>query len=300
LKFRPGDELLTTNQDYNACHNVLIEAARRAGATLVVAEVPFPVRNEDDIIGTILGAVTSRTRFAFIDHATSDTALVLPVERIVRELESRGVDTLVDGAHAPGMLPLNLRKMRPAWYTGNLHKWACAPKGAAFLWAREDKQAELQPSVISHGNNRPRPGFTPYQDRFDWAGTADPTPWFCAGAAIEWLGKLLPGGWPELRRRNHQLAVAARRLLCEQLDLEPPCPESLIGSMATLPLPDRFQGLPRTGKLDREQERLYDVHDIEVPLLRIGGTERRWFRISAQIYNTRDDYQSLADALQAL
>lgn len=297
LKFRRGDELLTTNLDYNACRNVLAESARRAGARMVVAQIPFPVRSADEITEAILRVVTRRTRLAMVDHVTSNSALVLPIERVVRELEARGVDVLVDGAHAPGMLPLNLRKLRPAWYTANLHKWVCAPKGAAFLWAREDKQAELQPAVISHGNNRPRPGFTPFQDRFDWAGTFDPTSWFCVGDAIKFMAGLLPGGWPALRQRNHELAVAARRLLCEQWQVEPPCPETMLGSMAAIPLPARMQGVPANGKIDVEQLALYDRFRIEVPFNRFGTPERRWLRISAQVYNALSDYRRLGEAL---
>src|SRR6185436_9676510 len=129
---------------------------------------------------------------------------------------------------------------------------------AAFLWAREDNQAALQPPVISHGNNRPRRGYSEFQDRFDWAGTFDPTAWFCVGDAIRWVGELLPGGWRELRERNHALAVGARRLLCERLEVESPCPESMLGAMATIPLPKHFQGGLRSGKIDAEQLRLYD------------------------------------------
>jgi isopenicillin-N epimerase len=297
LKLRRGEELLTTNLDYNACRNVLAETARRAGARVVVAQIPFPVRSPDEILEAVFRAVTRRTRFAMIDHVTSNSAVILPLERIVRELEARGVDVLVDGAHAPGMLPLNLRRLRPAWYTANLHKWVCAPKGAAFLWAREDKQAELQPAVISHGNNRPRPGFTPFQDRFDWAGTFDPTPWFCVGDAIRLLGDLLPGGWPALRRRNHELVVTARRLLCEHWHVEPPCPDAMLGSMAAIPLPARMQGVPANGKIDAEQLALYDRFRIEVPFNRFGTPERRWLRISAQAYNSLSDYQRLGEAL---
>lgn len=297
LKLRGGDELLTTNHDYNACHNVLREATRRAGAKLVVADVSFPLRSASDITGAILRAVSRRTRLAMIDHVTSNTALVFPLQRIIRELDARGVDTFVDGAHAPGMLPLNLRELRPAYYAANLHKWVCAPKGAAFLWTREDKQSELQPAVISHGNNRARPGFTPFQDRFDWAGTFDPTAWLCVGEAIRFMGQLLPGGWRELYRRNHKLAVMARRILCQRLEVEPPGPEKLLGSMATIPLPDRFQARPSSGKIDAEQLELYDRFGIEVPFMRFGQPERRWLRISAQLYNSPGDYVRLADAL---
>jgi isopenicillin-N epimerase len=163
--------------------------------------------------------------------------------------------------------------LKPTYYTANLHKWVCAPKGAAFLWAREDKQSNLQPAAISHGNNRPRPGFTPFQDRFDWTGTSDPTPWFCVGEAIRWMGKLLPGGWRELWQRNHDLAVKARRILCKRLQVEPPCPEEMLGSMATLPLPERLQRVPASGKIDAEQLRLYDEFGIEVPFHRFGSPE---------------------------
>ncbi len=297
LNLKRGDELLTTNHDYNACHNVLLEAARRAGAKVVVANVPFPLRSGDEIVEAVLRAVTRRTRLVMLDHVTSNSALVLPVRTIIRELDARGVDTLVDGAHAPGMLPLNLRQLGAAYYTANLHKWVCAPKGAAFLWVREDKQTGLQPAVISHGNNRPRPGFTPFQDRFDWAGTFDPSAWFCVGEAIRWMGQLLPGGWRELRERNHALALSARRHLCERLAVEPPCPENLLGAMATIPLPAAFQGVPASGKMDAEQLRLYDRFGIEVPLTRFGEPERRWFRVSAQMYNCPAEYEYLGAAL---
>jgi isopenicillin-N epimerase len=300
LDLRPGDELLTTNLDYNACHNALVEVARRSGATLVTARVPFPLRREEEIIQAILDAVTARTRLAMIDHVTSDSALVLPVARLIRELEARHVDTIIDGAHAPGMVPLNLAKLCPAYYTGNLHKWVCAPKGAAFLWAREDKQPGLQPPVVSHGNNRPRRDHTPFQDRFDWCGTFDPTAWLCVGEAIRWLGELLPGGWRELHEHNRALAIQARRHLCERLQVEPPCPENMLGSMATFPLPKRLQRIPSVGKIDAEQLRLYDQFGIEVPFNRIGVPPQRYGRISAQIYNSPTDYEQLAEAIRSL
>jgi isopenicillin-N epimerase len=299
LPLSPGDELLTLNLDYNACHNVLVERTRRAGARLVSAEIPFPIQRADQVVEAVLASVTPRTRLAMVDHVTSNTALVLPIERIVRELERRGVDTLVDGAHAPGMLPLDLERLRPAFYTGNLHKWVCAPKGAAFLWAREDKQPGIQPAVVSHGNNTPRPGYSAYQDRFDWAGTFDPSAWFCVEKALAWMGELLPGGWDEVRQTNRDLALAARRLLCKELRLNAPCPESMLGAMATLPLPESFQGIPKTGKIDPEQLNLYDQYGIEVPFVRFGAPERRWFRISAQLYNSLAEYSYLEKAMAA-
>ncbi len=297
---RSGDELLTTTHDYNACHNALVETARRAGARLVVVRVPFPVRSANQIVEAILSSVTRRTRLALIDHVTSSTALVFPVTRIVRELEQRGVDTLVDGAHAPGMVPLDLSKLAPAYYAANLHKWVCAPKGSGFLWVREDKQAEMQPAVISHGNNTPRAGYSSFQDRFDWTGTFDPSAWICAGDAIHWMEQLLPGGWAALRKANHQLAVNARNLLCNQLRVDPPADVSLLGSMATIPLPAQFQGRPKVGRIDPEQSRLYDEFGIEVPFYRFGQPGDRYFRISAQLYNSIEQYEYLGRALASM
>jgi isopenicillin-N epimerase len=300
LEFRPGDELLTTAHDYNACRNVLVEAARKAGAKMVVADVPFPVRKSEEILDAIMRAVTSRTKLAMIDHVSSHTALIFPLERIIRELEARGVDTLVDGAHAPGMVPVHIAQLRPAYYTGNLHKWVCAPKGAAFLWVREDKQDGLQPAVISHGNNQLRPGYTRFQDRFDWSGKIDPSAKFSVADAIDWMGKTLPGGWREVRQRNHELALKARKILCERLGTEPLCPENMLGSMATVRLPEKFQGRPLNGRIEEEQVQLYKQFGIEVPFLRIGMPSRRYIRISAQLYNTVEEYEYLAEALGRL
>jgi isopenicillin-N epimerase len=300
LKLRAGDELLTTDHDYNACHNVLVAAAKRTGARVVVARVPFPLTDPNQVAQAILRAVTRRTRLALIDHVTSNTALIFPAEQIVRELQERGVETLVDGAHAPGMVPLNIAKLAPAYYTANLHKWVCAPKGAGFLWVRADKQASLHPAVISHGHNTHRPGYSFFQDRFDWAGTFDPSAWLCTGAALAWMSRLDRSGWAGIQKANHELAVRGRELLCERLQVACCCPDEMLGAMATIPLPERFQGRPRTGKIDTEQLRLYDRFRIEVPFIRMGKPERRYFRISAQLYNSIEEYEYLAAALEKL
>ena len=300
LPFRPGDEILSTSLVYNACRNVLVETARRSRARLVIADVPFPVKSKDEIAEAILARATSRTRIALLDHVTSDSGLILPLTTLISELSARGIETMIDGAHAAGMLPLNIEKLGATYYAANLHKWVCAPKGAALLWVRQDKQSEIQPPVISHGNNRSRPGYSEFQDRFDWPATFDPTAWFCVKDAINWMGKLMPGGWPALRAHNHQMIVAARNHLCERLDVEAPCPASMLGSLATIPLPATFPDEPRREKIDAEQARLYDRFSIEVPFSRFGNPHRRWFRISAQIYNSKSEYEYLAEAMDGL
>ncbi len=303
LEFQPGDELLTTDHGYNACNNVLEESARRCGAKVVVARVPFPLNSEGEVIEAVLSAVTSKTRLVLLDHVTSPTALVLPIPDLVRELEGRGISVLVDGAHAPGMLELNLRELGASYYTGNLHKWVCAPKGAAFLHVRADRQAGLHPATVSHGYNTPREGRSMFQDEFDWQGTLDVTSWLSVPAALKFGERLYPGGWPALRAHNRELAIAGRRLLCERLELAAPCPESMLGSMATLPLPDQLQpadpGESRAviARFNALQTWLFEQRSIEVPIVKWGAPTRSWFRISAHAHNTLADYERLADAL---
>lgn len=295
------DELLVTNHEYNASRNALNFVANQAGAKVVVADIPFPIQSPDQVVDCILEKVTERTRLLLTDHVTSQTALVFPIERIVSEMSARGIDTLVDGAHAPGMLPLDLRKLDAAYYTGNLHKWVCAPKGAGFLCVRRNRRASIRPAVISHGANAPRTDRSRYLLEFDWIGTIDFSPWICVGDSIRYLPTLVDGGWPEIMRRNHDLALRARDLLCERLHLAKPAPDAMLGSMAALPLPDGTT--PDASALyggDPLQDALLERFGIEVPVMPWPHPPKRTLRVSAQLYNTIDDYARLAGALDQL
>jgi isopenicillin-N epimerase len=299
LEFNRGDEILVTDHEYNACRNVVDFVAQRSGVKVVVAPIPFPISSEEQIIQPILERASSRTRLALIDHVTSQTAIVMPLERIVRELEGRNVPVLVDGAHAPGMVPLNLNKLGASYYTGNCHKWICAPKGAALLHVREDRQSEIRPTVISHGANSPRKDRSRFQIEFGWAGTWDPTAMLSVPVAIEFMGALLPGGWRELMRRNRALALAGRALLCEALQLPLPCPDAMIGSIASIPISDgKTTKPPKTPLyLDALQEVLFAKWKIEVPIIPWPAPPKRLLRISAQLYNSLPQYEYLRAAL---
>src|SRR6266542_1316810 len=297
LVFSAGDELLTTDHTYNACKNTLDFVAGRAGARVVVATVPFPVGSQVEVLDAVLARVTPRTRLALLDHITSPTALVLPIERLIAELAGRSVEVLVDGAHAPGMVPLDLRALGATYYSGNCHKWLCAPKGSAFLWVRRDRQPDVRPLTISHGANATRTDRSRFHLEFDWTGTSDPTAWLTVPAAIEYLGSLLPGGWPALMAANHALALEARELLCVAAGSTPPCPDEMVGSLASIVLPDGPPadiGWRRPHPLLR---RLFDGWGIEVPVMSWPAAPRRLLRISAQLYNPRDHYARLAEAL---
>src|SRR5688500_7759821 len=189
----PADEILTTDHEYNACLNAIDEVCRVRGGRMVVARVPFPLASAGEVVDAIAGAVSPRTRLAVISHVTSPTGLIFPIERLISTLADRGVDTLIDGAHAPGMVPLDLDAVGAAYYAGNAHKWLCAPKGTGFLHVRRDRQAGVRPLVISHGANSPRTDRSRFRLELDWVGTADVTGYLAIPAALDFVGSLLPG-----------------------------------------------------------------------------------------------------------
>lgn len=299
LRLNPGDELLTNNHEYNACNNALRFVAERAcGGTvrLVTAEIPLPIRSPDDVVSAILNKVNDRTRLVMVSHATSPTAAIFPVERIVRELNARNIDTLVDGAHAPGMIPLNLNELNASFYVGNCHKWLCSPKGAGFLWARRDKRDDLWPTAISHGLNSERKDRSMYRLMFDWTGTWDPTAMLSVPEAIRVVGAMHERGWPGVMQRNRDLALSARRTVSEALGTTPTVPESMIGTFATVTLPD-YDGEPGTDPLGGA---LYERFGIQIPYIGWPAHPKRILRLSAHLHNSPEQYAFLAQALREL
>jgi len=297
----PGGNVVTTNHEYNACRNALEFVAAGAGLEVRVADVPFPLTSADAALEAILAQVDGATRLVLVDHVTSPTGLVLPIERLVPALRARGVPVLVDGAHAPGMLALDLEALGADYYTGNLHKWVCAPKGAAFLHAREDRVGVLRPLSISHGANATlRPGQSRFRVEFDWTGTADPTAYLCVPDALACVAALVPGGWSAVRARNHALCLVGRGHLCDTLGVAPPAPDSMLGSLVSIPVPPT-PGLPLGAHgLDPLQEALWVRERIEVPIVPWGGGGGHLVRISAHLHNCERDYVRLARALRAL
>ncbi len=304
LQLAPGDELLTIDHEYNAVRNAMQFVADRANARVVTVPVPFPIGSAEELLEPVLAAVTPRTRLAVLDHVTSATALVLPIERLVRHLGLAGVDVLVDGAHAPGMLDLDLATLGAAYYTGNLHKWVCAPKGTAFLWVRRDRQAPVRPLVISHGANSSRDDRSRFRLEFDWQGTSDPTAWLSVPAALEFGSSLMEGGWTGLQERNRGLALRARDLLCAVLGEPAPAPDAMVGSMASVPLP--WESSPAVVQgVDLYADRVHGAllaAGIQVmvtpwPQRPAGERWRRLLRVSIAAYNDYSEVEALADRL---
>jgi isopenicillin-N epimerase len=302
LQFKKGDELLVTDHEYNACRNALNVACERAGAKVVVAKLPFPFRDEEELIAPLLEKITSRTRLLLIDHVTSQTGIVMPLQRILDEFNRRGIDSLVDAAHAPGMIPINLRKLNPSYYTGNCHKWLCSPKSSALLYVRRDLQKNIRPLSISHGANSPRKDRSRFLVEFGWTGTSDPSPILSVPASIQFMKSLLPGGWPAIMRRNRQLAIAARKVIADALEIPLPCPDRCIASLVSLPLPDSTSSEPSKSPLylDPLQDQLMNRARIEVPIIPWPAPPHRMLRVSAQLYNSLPQYQLLARHLSQI
>lgn len=287
-----GKELLLTSYGYPACRKAVERWWLGRGGHLSRVELPFPPASSEAVAETIAAAVGPKTRVLLIDHVTSATGLVLPLGEILDRVARPDLQVIVDGAHAPGALPLSLEALGEAgvtFYTGNLHKWCCAPKGAAFLWINPQAASGVHPLVTSHGWNR-EDGRPRLWREFDWTGTDDPTAWLVAPFAIEWLASQSQGGWPEIRRRLKSLLMDGAAAV-EEVVGKTAVPEAMIQTMKSMRLPDGLAGEGLRLKL-WEEHRL-DVHlDLESgpPLL----------RISAFLYNRPSDYEALATALRAL
>lgn len=299
LDLSPGDELLTTDHTYGACKNALAFVAERTGARVVIARVPFPLRDPSEVVAAIARAATDRTKLALIDHITSPTGLVFPIGEIVHALRDRGIDTLVDGAHALGMVDVDLESMGAAYWTANAHKWLLCPVGTAVLHVRRDRQSTVRPTVISHGAASSRTDRSRYLQEFDWPGTVDPTGAVVVPQAIAALESIWPGGLPALRERNRLLALRGRDAIAAALGVESPAPDSMIGALAALILPHGTSH--GSSALDRDplQEALA-ARGIEVPVVPWPKTGQRILRISAQAYVRFTDIERLVAALREL
>jgi len=301
LLFTPGDELLTHSHVYGACMNALKHYAGKSGSHVVVADIPFPLNSPEEVISAVLSKTGPRTKIALIDHITSASGIIFPIKELVQELEARGIEVLVDGAHAPGMVELDLERLGASYYTGNCHKWICSPRGTAFLHVRKDKQEKIKPLQISHHNDSRNHSAGFWSDQFMWPGTDDYSGWCVLGESINFMGGLM-GGWKQLQEHNRSLCLWGRKLIAEETGVPLPAPESMIGSLGTLPVkvapetPSSFFNYQPPLK-----KRLLEDFGIQVPVfLTQWGQPRLWIRISAQAYNSREQFIYLLKCLKEL
>jgi isopenicillin-N epimerase len=296
LALRAGDEVLTTDHEYGACDNVWEWACRRAGARYVKQPLPLPLPAAKEVVEIIWAGVTPGTRVLYLSHITSTTALILPVAELCRRAREAGILAVIDGAHVPGQLPLDLAALDADVYIGNCHKWLCAPKGAALLHVRPEHQLDLDAAVISWGYSGQVSGHTsfdgylgstPFVRRHQWQGTRDIAAFLTVPAAIDFQRE---HGWENVRRRCHALALETRDRICALTGLEPICDDDAFAQMVAVPIP----------RCDPEalKAALYDRFRIEVPVTVHG--ERHLLRVSFQGYNDAADAEALVQALRSL
>ena len=301
LKFNEGDEILIHNHGYGACLNAVHYYAELQHCKVITAEIPFPIENEDQVVEAFLKALTPRTKFALVDHITSATGLVFPIEKITKELESRGIEVLIDGAHAPGMVDLNIDALGASYYTGNCHKWLCTPKGAALLHVRKDKQAKIIPLQISHFNDLYTGTEKHWSAQFMWPGTEDFTAYFCVKDSIHFMGNLM-GSWEKLRNRNREICLNARKHIAEKTGTALPAPDTMISHLANILvdnqaiLPEKFFNMtPPLKKI------LMEEYKIEVPVFLFNKSQPRfWVRIAVEAYNSIEQYEYLGNCLEEI
>jgi isopenicillin-N epimerase len=302
---RPGDEILATDHEYGAMDRTWRFICQRTGARYVRQPIPLPATTHEELVDRFWAGVNERTRVIFISHITSPTALIFPVAEICHRARQAGLLTIVDGAHAPGQIDLDLRAIGADFYTGACHKWLCAPKGSAFLYARREVQEWLEPLVVSWGWQSDRPGPSRFVDYHQWQGTRDISAFLTVPAAIDFQAE---HDWPQVRAACHELLREARQRIEELTGLPPICPDSpeWYAQMAAFPL-RACNNLGARHRNDNSavdeclsplQRRLYDEYHIEAPIVEWNG--RQFVRVSVQGYNSPEDVKALLAALRKL
>jgi isopenicillin-N epimerase len=287
--WQPGDELLIHDQAYGGVVRAAAFIARERGVTVATVALPFPARDPAEFVRAFDAAITPRTRLALLDHVASETALVLPLAEMAAACRARGVAVLVDGAHAPAAIELDIAALGVDWYAANLHKWAFAPRSCGVLWAAPDRRAALHPGVISWGVTN-----GDWLQEFDWPGTRDPSPWLAAPAGLDFMRDVL--GVAAMREHNHRLAWRSAQRLAERWKQPWTTPESMVGCMVSVPLPARFTADFATAS--RLRDALLFEHGIECAV--IARAEALWARLSLQVYNDESDIERLERAVDAL
>jgi len=286
VQFQKGDEILTTSLVYNGVRQLLKRVARDTGCSYREIEIALPVETSESLMQVVSDSITEQTKLLVIDHVASAAAIVLPVERIAQICKKMGVLVLVDGAHAPGMLEVDIERMGVDWYVGNLHKWVCAPLGAGFVWASEQHRGYTHPMTVSHNLGQ---GFS---KEFDWQGTRDISAWLAAAKAVEWGNEI---GWDLIRNHNHALVTWMQKALVDAWGVETlsPLDGSMLGNMATVRLPDWCPHVLDECLALRDE--IYEKYQIEVPIFELQG--HGVVRVSAQLYNRKDEIKRLLSAI---
>lgn len=291
LRLEPGDEILTTDHEYGACDYTWDFVCKNRGARYIHQSIPLPVYDEDEIVDQFWRGVTAQTKVIYLSHITSPTALRMPVEKICQRAKAAGILTVIDAAHSPGQIQVDLQNLDADFVFGNCHKWMLSAKGAAFLYARRDLQHLVDPLIVSWGYNATPETTTGsrFIDILQWTGTKDPAAALTVPRAIQFMEE---NHWGEVRKECHTLLQQALAQICDLVKMDPlyPLNSDFYNQMGIAPLPQSNLGVLKS--------RLYDEYKVEVPLIQ--WQNRQFVRVSVQGYNSQEDLDGLIKALQIL
>jgi isopenicillin-N epimerase len=301
LKFDAGDEILIHSHAYGACVNTIKFYAEKNNVKVNCADIPFPIKSPDEVVEGFVKALTPKTKLVLLDHITSPTGIIFPVEQLTKIMREKNIEVLIDGAHAPGQLHLELDKLGADYYVGNCHKWICSPKGSALLHVREDKQKKILPMQISHNFDVPVAEEKKWQSQFFWPGTDDYTSYCLVGESIEYFENNFDGGWNAIRKYNRELTLKARKHIAGKVGTALPAPDEMIANLATIYLGEAEVPPYGFNYISPLQEKLFSEYKIEVPCIFYNRAQpRQWVRITTQLYNSMEQSEYLADALSNL
>ncbi len=299
LPSKAGDEWLTTSHAYGACALAMQHYAKQKNCQVNVAPIPFPLQTKQEVIDAIEKAITPKTTFAMIDHITSATGSIFPVEELIALLHRHNILVLIDGAHAPGMVDLNIAALGADFYVGNCHKWLFTPKGSALMHVQPQHQSWVTPLVISHFNDKAAGTAAHWSNQFLWDGTHDFSAFLSVKAGIEFGEVVLDGAWPAIRKHNRDLALQAGHYLCDLMHTTMPAPDDMIGFLVNVKVPDGE--IPPGAKYNYTthlKRILFEKYKIEVPVFYFPAAPQQWVRISTQVYNTMEQYEYLGECLK--
>jgi isopenicillin-N epimerase len=291
LNLKAGDEVLASDHEYGACNNTWTYLSQRQGFTYKHVAVPLPVKSNEEMLASLWQAVTPKTKVIFLSHLTSPTAVTFPIADICKRAREAGILTVIDGAHAPGQIPLDMQAIDADFYTGNCHKWMCSPKGAGFLYVQRQHQAMIEPLVVSWGwSAKPQETLgSAFLDNYAWHGTQDFSSYLSVPAAIEFQQKY---NWPKVRVQCHELLKECLGKLHDLTGLESAyASDALYQQLAISPL-------PKIADLNAFKNKLYDDYCVEIPMTEY--KDQQFVRISVQGYNTKEDISRLVGAVREM
>lgn len=293
-----GQHWLTTNHAYGACIHAFHKIGEAKGNEILKVQIPYPLTSENEILEQIENGISPKTSLALIDYITSATGIVFPIKKIIQLLHSKGIKVIVDAAHAPGMVDFNLDDLNADFFVANCHKWICSPKGSAFVYVHPRHQEHYKPVFYSFFNDWELDRAAHWSNQFIWEGTKDYSAYLCIKDALEYMPTLFDGSWDDIRNHNRALALQGAKLIADKLEVDLPVPASMLGSIVNIPLWDDNTMPTRSfNYYTAVKNSLYDTYHIEVPCVLFPQAPKQYVRVSAQLYNSLEQYAYLADSL---